>query len=316
MRYVAAMSTDDGIPEEGTEPQERVGHEECDATEGQCEIERGEYDGPPEECDFSPREETIDAMPIEEIPVIRDPKDGLPRPVDRKIEEAIAPPFTYDRVICIEDARKYVELFEDEAVLLPALSSYRTQSKRNRHVRDRVHDADFGYAWVSYQWDREHRQTPTGKLAATPDAVFYTQARWDEDGAERQRESWSPEDVTELWGVKCVKIAQGSYRPVRPVRPACRYFKRQCFNMDGMLDPFEPGARDNVMHCTMRRSIGGAFMALMGQNVYACDYRDPPDPESVAVHLDPFDRRRADGRPDKEKVSLFGIGGDDLVKEE
>ena len=143
---------------------------------------------------------------------------------------------------------------------------------------------------------------------------FEARSQYDRDGAERERDRYEPSRVVHLWGVEAVKIGQGCFSPVRPVRERCRFYKRQVFNNDDQPDPTAPGHRIYFTNCTARRSVGGAFLSLRDQAVYACDYRVPPDPESVAKHLDSFDRRRLAEEPHKHLIPMFGLGGDDLVR--
>jgi hypothetical protein len=58
----------------------------------------------------------------------------------------------------------------------------------------------------------------------------------------------------------------------------------------------------------MRRSIGGAFLSVSDEAVYACDYRDPPDEHTEQKWLDgPDDKRLESGEP--ELVPMFGGEG-------
>lgn len=295
------MSTKDGVPEEGSEPLEEVGPEGCDAAVEQCDSEP-EADAPPEECDFSAKEELVDEMPIEPIPVIRDPQDGLPKPVDG--DECFAPPFTHEHVVCIEDARQYVEMFVGE--LLDAGGW--------RHVLQEQSgtglDTGIGRLRDSRSWVLCHDDDRTDD-AVMLGPLLYARDRYHDDGSERTRERYEPQRIKELWGQLCCVLGQDTFRPVRPIRPVCEFYRRQCFNNDAERDPTAPGGRINFTHCIKRRSVGGAFMSLKDQAVFACDHRDPPDERTRRIHLDGFDERRLREKAHATNIPLFGLPGED-----
>jgi hypothetical protein len=276
-------SADD--PTAGDDPTEEVGPDQCGALPDQCDVSPGERDQPPEDCSFTMQDELSEQFPIEPIPVVRGP-DGLPQPVD--VPLSFAPPFTHEHVVCIEDKRKYVELFEEE------LS---------------------GRYW--WWWDGTNAAwrppLATRQGSKFPDR-FVARTRFDDNGTTRERKEFKPEEVVELWGVVAVKSGQDHWVPVRPIRERCAYYKRQVFNNDEQPDPTEPGHRIVFTNCTMRRSVGGAFLSLRDQAIYACDYRDPPDPQTVRFHLDAFDEKRLTEKAHTKLIPLFGLGGDDLVK--
>ena len=292
LRYVAAVANSDDRENEGTEPLEEVGPEGCTPKPEQCEREPGERDAPPEECDFSPDEELVDEFPVEPIAVVRDPKDGLPRPVDQP--QVFAPPFTHEHVVCIEDKRTYVELFASE---LPDRGWLRVQvEKGERWCPPRCH---YDTYWVSLM------------LALRPE--------WKADGSRQERQSWPADAVVTRYGQPFVRNTKGPtaesrerWIPLRPIRERCRFYARQCFNNDEQPDPKEPGHRINFTHCLKRRSIGGAFMSLKDQAVYACDHRDPPDEPSTRIHLDAFDERRLKEQGHKTLIPMFGLAGEDV----
>jgi hypothetical protein len=256
------------------------------------DVAPGERDGPPEESDFSPDEELVDEFPVEPIPVMIDPKDGLPKPVD--VQRAFAPPFTRTHIVCLEDKRSYVEIFYDET----HEDNWVDRGSEGKDADTEYYSlpALFGDDWVT---DR-----------------FSMRGSCDGNGQRRKRDEFKPDEVIEMWGVVCAKVAQDTFRPVRPIRPKCAHYKRQCFNNDEQPDPAEPGHRINFTHCIERRSIGGAFMSLRDQAIYACDHRDPPDEASRALHLDAFDEKRLREQGHKTKIPLFGMPGEDVTADE
>jgi hypothetical protein len=57
-------------------------------------------------------------------------------------------------------------------------------------------------------------------------------------------------------------------------------------------------------------------MKLNDEAVYACDYRDPPEPASVDEHIDQFDRRKLATRPDLTHVPFLDKGGEEIQYDE
>jgi hypothetical protein len=96
--------------------------------------------------------------------------------------------------------------------------------------------------------------------------------------------------------------------PVRPLRERCRYYKRQVFPFQAEDTPsVGRGMTEVARNCTIRRSIGGAFLSLKNEGVYACDYRDPPDPETTKRFLDDPQRKKLDDNAHLTKVPAFGM---------
>jgi hypothetical protein len=102
-----------------------------------------------------------------------------------------------------------------------------------------------------------------------------------------------------------VKNQQDTWTPVRPIRERCKHYKRQVFAKRG-IDPGEFGHYDLYRNCVARRSVGGAFLTVKDEAVYACEYRDPPDEATVKKYLDEYDEKRLEAGP-PEEVALFGI---------
>jgi hypothetical protein len=276
-----------GVDEEGADPTEEVGPDECGVDPAGTELAPGERDGAPEECQFSPMEELIEQFQLAPIPTMISPIDGLITAVDEPVN--YAPAFTEDNVVCIADERQFVELFHEELL-----------------------DRGWAYDPMSLEYVLEARHVRVGTAA---DGVgFYVTARkaFGGDGVQHTRSTFAPAEVKDMWGHKFVGNDDGAIVPVRPCREKCLHYKRQVFNNDEEPDPNAPGHRVYFPNCMMRRSVGGAFMSLKDQSIYACDYRDPPDQKTVAEHLDSFDRKRVVERPDKTFVPLFGMGGNEV----
>jgi len=127
------------------------------------------------------------------------------------------------------------------------------------------------------------------------------------------RQVFKPEEVVEWFGMTIVEkgTKTGVRMLVRPVRERCKYYKRQVLALDG-TKPGDDGHFLVFRNCTIRRSVGGAFLTLRDEAVYACDYRDPPDPKSAEKHLDSKDRAKLKDRPDLVLVPAFGAEGEDF----
>ena len=99
----------------------------------------------------------------------------------------------------------------------------------------------------------------------------------------------------------------GTWRCARSVSAASTT-ERQILSHDGQPDPSEPGHRIIFRNCTIRRSVGGAFMGLRDEAVYACDYRNPQDPSTVKKFLDDPDHEKLRSEAYKVKLPLFKRG--------
>lgn len=267
-------------------PDADEGAEESEAQADRCAFDPhdGKDDGDPADASFSAEDETAEAFPVEQIAIGISPEDGMPVPVDVPMEDAFAVPFTYDTQLCVEDARVYVEIFKNEF-------------------------EQFGWR---VHWDKDdERPMPQWRKGGV--SVFLLdldlQDQYSVDsGKENERRSFDPDDVQERWGLKVAKAAEG-WVPVRPVRPVCRFYKRQVLNSKFNVAPGEFGSQEIFRLCTARRSNGGAFMSLKDSGIFVCDLRDPPDPRSSAEQ-DDKDLVKLRTRPDQLMVPAFGIFGD------
>lgn len=201
-----------------------------------------------------------EAFVSEPIPVVIDPTDGLPRPVDDFDRSKLAPPFNHESFVCMEDDRAWVEVFTDED------------------------DRSWGGSFLT--------------------AV---RSRWDESGDERERRQFSPSQVVEKWGSKWARDPEGSeaYIPVRPIRPGCVHYTRTVFCADPSIPVGTFGSQDLHRTCMARRSVGGAFMSLRDEAVYACEIRQPRDEKSELIHIRVKDKERLERVV--EEVPLFNL---------
>lgn len=249
------------------DPTAEVGAEECNPKTEQCEMrmvegDRAEADGP------SFKDEIFDAYSPEDEMMVPHPVDGLPVPAhEASSGTAYAPPFTHDHVVCVEDDRAYVEMFNEELI-----------------------------------------------LHGMRDETFFRRNRFDAEGVQLERKTFTPDRVTERWGQKVVELSDEErvelnvspthkFIAVRPIRERCRYYSRQVLSQDGVPEG-EVGHQIIFRNCMIRRSIGGAFMSVRDEAVYACDYRDPPHSESIKK-LDERDNDRLRSNAHKVMLPLF-----------
>lgn len=123
------------------------------------------------------------------------------------------------------------------------------------------------------------------------------------DGTEQARIVFDRSDVKYAWGMPyCVE--DGICYMVRPIRPQCVHYRRQCWANDEQKNAETFGHLVFTRSCMARRSVGGAFLSVSNECAYACEFRDPPDPASIEKWIESRDRKRLDGGP-PEMVPLF-----------
>lgn len=270
-------------PLDGDEPLEEVGPEGCQPKPK--EVGQRPEDGPenaPQHSEFVPMDEISEQFPLVQIGVARDPTDGLPVPMDTQVALAIAPRFSMDSVVCLEDDREYVEMFESEL------------------------KASLGSPGDLFRSDIAGRVL-AGVYVSLDKAVFFdVRDAFETDGQSRARRRFPKSEVVSRWGFSLVDAHDGTFVPVRPARERCKFYQRQVFANDDVPDPRDYGHQIIFRNCTARRSVGGAFMSLRDEAVYACDYRTPHDPASIERYLDGPDRARLTAKI--EQVPLFGLG--------
>jgi hypothetical protein len=283
------------------------GGEECDAKPTECEFRGGAHDAQAHECEFSPEEEIEDPFPVETIPLIISPVDGLPQPIDKPFSPA--PGFTRELFVCCEDTRSYVELFSEE--LWERGWSMTVDGPMDPSILDKLAGL-IGLGTARGLW-----HTP-GFTASLPDEPTETglsvhvREAYDLKGAMCERRVFT--EVQSLWGLTFGVMDTGELVPCRAVRERCRFFKRQLLGNDDEADKSKPGGKIGFRNCERRRSVGGAFLSLANEAVFACDYREPPDPVSVERWLDSRDREILNENPHDKLVPLFGLEGDEIPR--
>jgi hypothetical protein len=164
--------------------------------------------------------------------------------------------------------------------------------------------------------DREFVEVFDEELDVLPPGVV-ARARYNRDGTDRERRRFEPEDVEKRWGMSVAVgephiVAEEPHErwiPVRPRRERCKHYRRQVFSNDSQPDPAAAGHQIVFRVCGARRSNGGAFMSLGNEGIYACDFRDPPDPKSTELQ-DSKDRSKLVDRPDLLHLPMFNMPGD------
>ena len=269
------------LPEmDGTRPDEEVGPTEAESAPTGCETSALPGDGA-EDSEFQGSDEVHESFPIEPIRAFID-VDGLPNFAMPTPEQTEAIPFAYETVICVEDDRAYVEVFEEEV--------------------------------VARGW--QHRRDGLGVPPGTDHLIeVELRSRFARDGVEHERRSYKPEDVHRLWDTDLIKMGESSWLPVRMRRERCKFYKRQVFSNDEVPNPEEFGHKIVFRNCSARRSNGGAFLSLRDEGIYSCDYRLPFDAPSVGVQ-DKIDAKKLRDRPHTIRLPLFGLPGDDVHLED
>lgn len=243
----------------------------CGADASECETPPHELDGPPERSEVAMIEEVFEPFVGEKTVLGIDPTDGLPVPMNEGPELHEAPAFRYENFICVEDAREYVEILQNE----------------------------IDVAWDRNVSDLRYALEPTHGAVKLEACSYYGP-----DGAPRARRAFKPEDVKRAFGLTYVSVAPDAFVLVRPKRPRCEHLRRQVLSQDGVPE----GERGHFLifrNCSVRRSVGGALMSLRDQAVYACDYRSPADPESTKRHLDEPEKKQLE-RPDTRLPMFSG----------
>lgn len=254
---------------------------ECDPKAKQCDADLTSRDETAENCEISYREELFEAFqPVTDL-LVESPVDGMPVPVNERSDLAAAHPFTRETQVCIEDDTSYVELFEDE------LEGRGWASKRGF----------FGLGAANYAPSQQKERTVLADV----------RSRFDASGKARDRRTFEPKYVFHHFGVSYIRLDSGYALPVRMKRERCKFLRRQIMANDDITNPSELGHFIRFTNCTIRRSVGGAFMSLRDEAMYACEYRDPVDPETADRHIDRFDQERLGSKRHLELYQPFNL---------
>ena len=252
------------------DPQEVVGPQGSIAPMNAVSVGKDQILNDNEDLNFRVKDSIDEQFVAEVIPVGISPVDGLPLPADSILSLPIAAPFTREALVCMEDDRQFVEMFQDEA-----------------------HESD---GWVGND---------------PPPGVFLCLRRkFDEEGSPVARRVFSASDINgKRFGIKTVEERDEDVGVrvtfVRPIRPQCKHYARTVFCNDPSIPYGELGHMEMQRNCMARRSVGGAFMSLSGEGVYACELREPRHDASELQHIVVKDRERLNAKI--EEVPLFNL---------
>jgi hypothetical protein len=219
--------------------------------------------------------------------------------------------------VCIEDSTSHVELFAEE-LCERGWSRADPFARGEFGLLERA-AAIFRHAVEGVALPRVFWNTPSFSVAIpdTPEPTGVSvsvRGMYDESGKPRERRSFDTEPVV-FWGEKFCTLESGELVVVRPVRERCRFFKRQLLGNDDEADKDKPGGKIGFKNCERRRSVGGAFLSLANEAVFACDYRDPPDRASVERWLDSHERKILETNPHGTLVPIFNLEGSSVKAE-
>ena len=314
-----AKSSGDALEErDGQEPLEEVPAEQCETIALKAEVGPGERDGPPHESQHQVVDEVIEQYVPGEGRMGLSPVDGLPIPLDESPNLALAPAFSIENVLCLEDTRGYVEVFEEhlrphEIEALARLCPPSPLAPRLTLALVSLALAA-ACAWILLSTGSPVPFVVAGGalafaasrvLRASPRTLDGTTSRYDAVGREKQAAVYLTAVVKGRFGAQYVRVGNRIV-VVRPRRERCENYARQMFANDDVPDKSAIGHSIIFRNCTRRRSVGGAFMSLRDEAVYACDYRDPPAPESARI-LDAADANILKRSAERTLVPLFNL---------
>lgn len=286
----AGGAPEDQSPADPAPPHETVADKEDGV------VEAGQLDGDVHETAFEVEDELHDSFPVEQLATPIGP-DGLP---DHSAEKVLAGalPHTIEAVTCIADERQYVELFAEELL------------ERGWVLEERGEDEDEdAEPWARSIWSPPYYRSCRVYAKIKLDV----RGRFDMEGQPRLRRTFGPDEIERKWD----EAFGPGFVPTRPVREKCKHYQRQHFGREAQPDPDQPGHNMFFLMCThpSRRSIAGAAMRLNNEAIYGCDLRDPFDSDGVARMNDFYDAKIRD-RPDKRRLPMFGLAGDEVYDDE
>jgi hypothetical protein len=86
---------------------------------------------------------------------------------------------------------------------------------------------------------------------------------------------------------------------VEPIRPPCRHYIRQKSQFS-----LNPKHKEYYRLCALRRTTEGAMMSVQNWGMWACDGRDPRDPETEQ-QITAFDNQKAEEGRQRKHLPMF-----------
>ncbi len=243
--------------------------DECEAAVAECVTAENDS----EAVGFGPSDDIDDSFVVTPDPMVISSVDHLPIAVDAPL--ALAPAFTIDNVVCIEDRRQYVEVFDEETGPHPEVSGSFLKTFVSRS---------------SYAFDGIERE----RMVFEPSRV---QKRFGLEFVDLGDQANNSDFRRNSTSEKMLMV--------RPIRKQCEHYARQVFATEEQPDPNEFGHYTMHRLCMARRSIGGAFMSLSNEAIYGCSLRSPRDRASEKKHLDDPDQKRIMDRAHETLVPAF-----------
>lgn len=317
---------------DGDEPLEDVPADGCDGSPLLSELRPGGRDGKPHESQYRAFDELDEQFVSETIRMGMSEVDGLPTPMDDSTQLALAPSFTVDNVLCLEDKSSYVEVFEED--LRPEEREFieRMNAPRKRTLQRMGAAAATIVTWQAVLLLMHLSLSVALAMLVTvvfcAGALYHASRRPRIVGARSKYDCDFPITVKSFMAVQIESAGplvsdvglvidtlalddrrglERMYRVVmRPKRERCKFYMRQMFANDDQPDPNQPGHKIIFRNCTKRRSVGGAFMSVANEAVYGCDYREPFY-RGQSTRIDAADETILRAAANRELVPLFNL---------
>lgn len=285
------MPIDEGAVPNG-DPQETAGPSGSEVGANEAQRTPEELSNDSSSSEFSIRDELAEQFPLETINVGVSPDDGLPMPMDASDAMALAPKFGPDTLVCVEDDREFVEMFEED-------------DEPSREDCGRMPESVMAAVYPKEYGPRKSRRGEVIEPPPKASGFAALRSQFDDQGVAVERRRFRPEQVVTKWNTRFAATDDGFLR-VMPRRQRCIHYSRMVFaNDDPTFKPGEFGHQVLYRNCAARRSVGGALMSVQDQAVYACEHREPRDFVSIERFLDGPDRKRMAAKV--EMVSLFNL---------
>lgn len=267
--------------------------ERADATD-----EEASEPGDPEDPDheFTPWDEYHEAFgELQPMPAVSDgsaphlPGGGLPQFVLGDENPGHCPPFTEENFVCVADLRQFVRREPEWGAVVETFAAEDVERAPNGHWRVRRDAAWWQIVAVAIA------SLFMLVIAASACVLLFA-------GATVALLPLALSVLCLVWILYAAKRLE-RWSQVEPVRPACRHLVQR-------LDPPMPG--DGLeygylnRHCSVRRTVTGAFLNLTNEAVRACSVREPYDVASYRL-VDDMNRKKIQQSRTRKMYSLFDL---------